>query len=377
MFSTTSIEIHPVQTKAELRAFINLPWKIYKGETTWIPPLISEVKKTLDKNSNPFFHHSEAEYYLAFQHGEVVGRIAAIVNNNHNDFHNEKTGFFGFFESIDNQEVADLLFSAAAQWLREKHMKIMRGPMNPSTNDTIGFLVDAFDSSPVIMMTYNPAYYLTIAENFGFKKSMDVYSYWMDSAQPLPEKAIRVAERVRKKSGLTFRSVNMKKFWDEVALIKEIYNTAWSYNWGFVPMTDDEFHHLAQNLKTTVDPDLAFIAEYDGKPVGFCLTLPDFNQALKKINGRLLPFGIFKLLYYAKKIKQARVITMGVIKGYQLRGIDSLFYLETYRRGIAKGYKGAEFSWILENNVMMNRAAQMIGGRIYKTYRIYDYVLEV
>ena len=372
MFSKTSIEIHPVQTKAELRAFINLPWKIYKGRTTWIPPLISEEKKTLDKNSNPFFQHSEAEYYLAFQHGEVVGRIAAIVNHNHNDFHNEKTGFFGFFESIDNQEVADLLFSAAAQWLCEKRMKIMRGPMNPSTNDTIGFLVDAFNSSPVIMMTYNPMYYLTLAENFGFKKSMDVYSYWMDSMQPLPEKAIRVAERVRKKAGLTFRSVNMKKFWDEVALIKEIYNTAWSYNWGFVPMTDDEFHHLAENLKTTVDPDLAFIAEYNGKPVGFCLTLPDFNQALKKINGRLLPFGIFKLLYYAKKIKQARVITMGVIKEYQLRGIDSLFYLETYRRGIAKGYNGAEFSWILENNVMMNRAAQMIGGRIYKTYRIYD-----
>jgi len=375
MDNVSNFEIHPVQTKKEFRNFIKLPWKIYKGNEYWVPPLISEEKKLLNKDLNPFFQHSEAEYFLAFKDGQIIGRIAAIVNYNHNDFHNEKTGFFGFFECIDEQEVANLLFSAAADWLRSKNMKIMRGPMNPSTNETIGFLVDAFDSSPQIMMTYNPPYYLDLSEKYGFKKSMDLYAYWMDSAQPLPEKLLRVAERVRKKAQLSFRSINMKNYWDEVKLIHEIYNTAWSYNWGFIPMSKEEFHHLAKDLKTTVETELAFIAEFDGKPVGFCLTLPDFNQALKKINGRLFPFGLLKLLYYSKKIDQIRVITMGVVKEYQKRGIDSLFYLETYRRGVAKGYKGAEFSWVLENNTMMKRAAEMMGGKIYKTYRIYDYNL--
>ncbi len=375
MPSSKNIAIRPVRTPSELRSFIKLPWKIYRGNDYWVPPLISEEKKLLDIHSNPFFEHSEAQFYLAKLDGEVVGRIAAMVNHNHNEFHNERTGFFGFFECIDNQEAADGLFAEAVEWLRGKKMDTMRGPMNPSTNDTIGFLVDAFDASPQIMMTYTHPYYLALAENFGFKKSMDVYAYWMSSSQPLPEKPLRVAERVRKKTQLTFRSLNMKKFWDEVELLHEIYNTAWSYNWGFVPMTNAEFHHLAKHLKSVADPDLAFIAEFDGKPIGFCLTLPDFNQALKKLNGRLFPIGIFKLLYYARKVSRARVITMGVIKEYQKRGIDALFYLETYRRGVAKGYEGAEFSWILENNVMMKRTAEMMGGKIYKTYRIYDFSL--
>ena len=371
----SEVEIRAVHTKRELNAFIKLPWKIYDGNPQWVPPLIASEKETLNKDKNPFFQHSEGEYFLAYKHGEIVGRIAALVNHNHNSFHNEKTGFFGFFESTNDQSVADALYEAAAEWIRERGMNIMRGPMNPSTNDTIGFLVDAFEYSPVIMMTYSPKYYLDLAEQFGFKKSMDVYAYWMNSTQPVPDKLVHVVEHLRKKQNIIFRDINMKKFWDEVDIIKQIYNDAWSRNWGFVPMTDDEFHHLAVDLKSTIEPDLVFVAEYNDKPVGFCLTLPDLNQALKKINGRLLPFGLIKLMYYAKKVNQARVITMGVIKECQRRGIDALFYYETYKRGVAKGYRGAEFSWVLENNVMMNRAAQMMGGRVYKTYRIYDYKL--
>ncbi len=369
------VVVRPVQSRRDLSSFVKFPWQIYRGNPYWVPPLIADVKKLLDRQKNPFFLHSQAEYFLAERDGSTAGRIAAIVNDNHNQFHNEKTGFFGFFECVDDQEVADALFEAAASWLRSKGMEIMRGPMNPSTNDTIGLLLDAYDRPPLIMMTYNPPYYVQLVDRFGMAKVMDVYAYWMDATQPLPEKLIRVTEKVRKKEGLTFRSINMKEFWAEVDRIHQIYNKAWSYNWGFVPMTTEEFHHLAKDLKTVVDPDLAFIAEMHGQPVGFCLTLPDFNQALHKINGRLLPFGIFKLLYYARKIDQARVITMGVIREYQKRGIDSLFYLETYRRAVAKGYKGGEFSWVLENNTMMRRTAEMMGGRIYKTYRIYDYKL--
>ncbi|MDZ7385237.1 MAG: N-acetyltransferase [candidate division KSB1 bacterium] len=367
--------VRPVASRRDLDRFVKLPWSIYRGNPYWVPPLIVDVKKLLDRKKNPFFQHSEAEYFLAERDGLVVGRIAAIVNDNHNKFHNEKTGFFGFFECINDQEVANALFDAAASWLRNKGMEIMRGPMNPSTNDTIGLLLDAYDKPPVIMMTYNPPYYVDLVNGYGMTKVMDVYAYWMDASQPLPEKLIRVTEKVRTKEGLQFRSINMKDFWGEVDRIHQIYNKAWSYNWGFVPMTTEEFHHLAKDLKSVVDPDLAFIAEMNGQPVGFCLTLPDFNQALHKINGRLLPFGIFKLLYYARKIDQARVITMGVIREYQKRGIDGLFYLETYRRAVAKGYKGGEFSWVLENNVMMRRTAEMMGGKIYKTYRIYDYKL--
>jgi GNAT superfamily N-acetyltransferase len=369
------VEIRVVKTKKDLNRFIKLPWTIYKGNQYWVPPLIMDMKKILSRDKNPFFKHSESEYFLALRRGDVVGRIAALVNDNHNEFHKEKTGFFGFFECIEDQDVANALFQNAADWIRSRGMDTMRGPMNPSTNDTIGFLVDAFDSGPVVMMTYNPPYYLGLAEDFGCKKSMDVYAYWFNAADPLPEKLLRVAERVQKKAGLEFRSINMKDFWGEVDKIHQVYNDAWSYNWGFVPMTDEEFHHLAKDLKPTVDPDLAFIAEFDGKPVGFCLTLPDYNQALKRINGRLFPFGLPKLLYYSRKIDQVRVITMGVIKEYQKRGIDALFYLETYRRGVAKGYKAGEFSWVLENNVMMNRTAELMGAKIYKTYRIYDYKL--
>ncbi|MCR4439049.1 MAG: N-acetyltransferase [bacterium] len=375
MSATASLVVRPVRTRRDLNRFVKLPWQIYRGNPSWVPPLIADVKKMLDREKNPFFQHSQAEYYLAERDGQTVGRIAAIVNDNHNQFHHEKTGFFGFFECVNDQQVADALFGAAASWLRGKGMEVMRGPMNPSSNDTIGLLLDAYDLPPVIMMTYNPPYYVDLVNRYGMTKAMDVYAYWMDASQPLPEKLITVTEKVQKKEGLTFRSIDMKDFWAEVDRIHQIYNKAWSYNWGFVPMTTEEFHHLAKDLKTVVDPDLAFIAEMHGQPVGFCLTLPDFNQALHKINGRLFPFGLFKLLYYAKKIDRARVITMGVIREYQKRGIDGLFYLETYRRAVAKGYKGGEFSWVLENNVMMRRTAEMMGGRIYKTYRIYDYKL--
>jgi GNAT superfamily N-acetyltransferase len=368
-----TLTVHPVRNRRELKQFILFPWKVYKGDPNWVPPLIVDMKEMLDKKKNPFFLHSDAEFFLARRDGEVVGRIAAIQNNRHNEFHKEKTGFFGFFEVLRDYDAASALFDAAASWLKDRGLELMRGPANYSTNDTVGFLLEGFERPPVVLMTYNPPYYLDFCQRYGFQKAKDLYAYLMTSDQPLPEKAIRVAESLKRRENVEFRTVNMKRFWEEVELVFQIYNDAWSLNWGFVPLTREEIDHIAKQLKMILDPDLVLIALVNGEPAGFSLALPDINQALIKIrNGRLFPFGLPKLLWYMRKINGIRVFTMGVVRKYQKRGIDSLFYVETYRRGVAKGHRWGEFSWILEDNVMMNRAAESLGARVYKRYRIYD-----
>ncbi len=368
-----SVIVSKVESKADLMRFIKLPWKIYQDDANWVPPLIMDMKNLLNRQKNPFFEHSEAEYFLAHRDGEVVGRIAAIVNHNHNRFHNEQTGFFGFFESVDNAEVASTLFGAAEEWLRAKGMQALRGPMNFSTNDTCGLLCEGFDASPVIMMTYNPKYYLELVESCGFTRIKELYAYHFEHTMPMPERFVRLAQRTLADESIVFRTIDMKHFQREVGLVMEIYNDAWAANWGFVPMTEKEFEHLAKELKPVVDPDLVYIAEVNGEPAGFSLTLPDYNQILKDVNGRLFPFGIFKLLLNRKKITRVRVITLGVKKKFQhKRGLAPAFYYETYRRGIDKGYTLGEFSWILEDNVLMNRALQAMGAILYKKYAIYE-----
>ena len=368
-----TLSVEPVRDKRDLKAFIRFPWKVYRDDPNWVPPLIIDMKKMLDKSKNPFFRHSDAEYFLARRNGEVVGRIAAILNNRHNEYHKEKTGFFGFFEVLEDFEAASALFDTAAAWLKDRGMTLMRGPTNFSTNDTCGFLLEGFGKPPVILMTYNPRYYLEFSERYGFVKAKDLYAYFMSSDQPLPEKLVRISEHVRQREGLVFRTINMKRFWEEVETVFKIYNDAWSLNWGFVPLTKEETYHIAKDLKQIVDPDLVLIAEVKGEPAGFSLALPDVNQALIKVrDGRLFPFGLPKLLWYMRKVNGVRVFTMGVVRKFQKRGIDALFYVETYRRGTGKGHRWGEFSWILEDNVMMNRAAQALGARVYKKYRIYE-----
>ena len=367
-----SVTIRPVHSKKDLKTFILFPWEIYKNDPNWVPPLITSEKNLLDTSKNPFYHHSEAQYFLAYKDGDVVGRIAAIVNHNHNEFHDEKTGFFGFFESINDESVSQALFDSAESWIREKGMDRMRGPMNPSTNDSCGLLVDPFDSSPVFMMTYNPPYYLELYNKANLKKSKDLYAYYMDTSVPISDKIKRISEIVRKKNKLTIRSVKMKELRKELDILKEVYNDAWSKNWGFIPMTDEEFDHLAKELKQIVMPELAMFAYIEDDPVGFSLALPDINQALRKINGRLFPTGLIKLLWHSRKIDFLRVIIMGTRKKYRKLGVDAVFYYETYKRGVEKGFKRGEFSWILEDNYPMRHSMENWGATIYKTYRIYD-----
>lgn len=369
-----SITIRQVSSKSDLNRFIRFPWKIYKGNPNWVPPLIIDMKTRLSPKKNPYFAHSRAKYFLAYRNSEIVGRIAATVNVNYNKFHNENIGFFGFFESIDDQAVADSLFEAAANYLREEKADAMRGPANFSSNDDWGLLFDGFDKPPVVLMPYNPRYYIGLLEGYGFIKAMDLYAYWMDKHE-MTNRLIRTAELLKKRSKILFRKIDIARFREEVELVRQIYNAAWEKNWGFVPMTEREFDHIAKDMKLILDPELVIIAEDKGKPVGFSLGLPNINQALIHLNGRLFPTGLFKLLHYKKKIHQVRVLTMGVIPEYRNRGIDAVFYYETFKNGTAKGYDSGEFSWVLENNEAMNKAASNMGAKLYKTYRIYEYNL--
>lgn len=369
-----SIVIREIKSKKDLGRFIKFPWKVYDGDPNWIPPLIIDIKTRLNPAKNPYFKHSEAKCFIAEKNGDIIGRIAATVNNNHNKTHDEKTGFFSFFECFDDQETANSLFDAAAEYLRNKGLDTMRGPANFSSNDDWAMLVEGFDKPPLLMMTYNPEYYIRLAENYGFKKKMDLLAYYMTKDE-ITERLIRTAELIRKRTKITIRTLDMKNFWDEVDKIMEVYNSAWLKNWGFVPMTKEEIKHLAKDLKMIVNPEIFLIAEADGKPVGFSMALPDANQAIKLADGRLFPFGIIKMMRELKKIKTLRVLSMGVIPEYRNRGIDAVFYYETFKRGTKCGFDSGEFSWILETNEMMNRAAQNMGAKIYKTYRIFDYKL--
>ena len=366
-----SIQIEIIRSPRQLREFFGLAYRLYKNDPNWVAPLLGDTKKLLDPKRHPFFDHAQMTRLLARKNGRVVGRICAIDDRAHVEYWQESVGMFGFFECENDLDAAKTLIEAAAKWLQPRGLNFLRGPLNPSTNESCGLLIDGFDSPPMIMMTYNPPYYAELLERAGLSKIKDLYAYKLTQEDITP-RLLKAAAALRLRVKVKIRPINVKDIRSEIERVRFIYNSAWSKNWGFVPMTRAEFDYTANDLKRILDPALAFIAEDGDKPVGFSLALPDLNVALKKINGRLFPFGLVRLLYYAKKIHQARVITTGVIEEYRGRGIDTLFYLETFERGTKAGYPWAETSWILEDNVAMNKAMEMMGGKIYKRYRIYQ-----
>lgn len=367
-----NVLISAVQSKTDWKQFVMFPYHLYRRNPFWVPPLISDQKKLLNFDRNPFFSHASGCFFLARSGKRIVGRIAALVDDLHNEIHHEKTGFFGFFAVENDYETAAALLDAAKNWVRARGMKQFRGPVNPSQNEDCGLLIDAFDSPPVIMMPYNPEYLVRFMDRYGLKKAVDLFAYLLDGTKPQPPKLVRVAESVAKKPGVVIRPIDMKRFFEEARMIWQVYNTAWAGNYGFVPMTEEEFSSLANHLKQVVVPDLALMAEIHGKPAGFSLSIPDVNQALIRLNGRLLPFGILKLLYYSRKIDKLRIIILGVLPEYRRTGVDALLYGHTWKNAVSRGYIKGEMSWILENNTMMNRSARMLGGKVYKTYRIYE-----
>ena len=377
MTTNGQLRIEPVTDKRGVTEFVKFPFRLYRGDPNWVPPLIEERLDFLDPKKNPFFEHARCQLFLARRGDELVGTIAAVVNDNHNTFHDEQTGSFGFFEAINDPGVADALLKAAEAWVRGQGMTVIRGPLNFSTNDEIGTLVDGFDEPPVVMMTYNPRYYPALIEGRGYAKAMDVYAYTVDLAEGLqnaPPKVFSVAEKAAQKEGIRVRKLDLRHLDEEVALLKQVYNRAWERNWGFVPMTDAEMEHLADGLKAILDPNLLFIAENaDGVPVGVSIGVPDIHQALRwSGGGHMWPFGLLKFLWYRRKVNQCRLLIMGMVPEYRGRGADAIFYVETARAALAHGYKRMEGSWILETNTMMNLILQRLGMQRYKTYRVYE-----
>jgi GNAT superfamily N-acetyltransferase len=357
---------------ASLREFIQLPWTVNAGDPHWVPPLRMQVRTLLDRDKHPFHRHAEVEYFLARRSGRVVGRIAAIVNHRHNEFHDERTGFFGFFEVLDDREAAAALLDAASGWLRERGMERVRGPMSFSTNEELGVLVEGFDHPPTILMTHNPPYYGPLLEGLGWEKAKDLLAFRHEGGEPT-ERLLRGSQRIAARAGVAIRTLDMKRFRQEVELIQDIYNSAWARNWGFVPMTEAEIAFMAKELRPVVDPELCLFAELEGKAVGFSLALPDVNVALKKLpSGRLLPFGWLRLLLEMRRIRSFRVITLGLRPGHQHSGIGAGLYLRTWSEGLRKGYTSAEASWILEDNLEMVQAVEKMGWYVYKRYRIYE-----
>ena len=371
----SAIEVVEVESASQLRRFIAYPNALYKDNPNYVAHLTSERLEFFDFKKNPFYRSAKAKLFLAKQNGQIAGRIATCVNFNHNEFHGEQTGFFGFFDCPDNYEIASMLLKVAMITLKREGMEKMRGQMSFSTNHECGFLIEGFDSPPVVMMPYNQPYLPKLAERFGLKKAMDLLAYKLTSDEPIPERIQTVADRIRRRTGITLRSINMSDFDNEARRINSIYRDAWEKNWGFVPMTEEEFFHMARQLKQIVDPNLVIIAEHEGKPVAFSLAVPDVNQALIHLNGKLLPVGLLKLLWHTKirnKINGARIIMLGVMPRFQKRGIDSMLYVATYQRGVERGYAWAELSWILETNDLMRRGVEQLGAKIYKRYRIVE-----
>jgi GNAT superfamily N-acetyltransferase len=373
------LQLKLVELKSDWKNFIDLPWSIYKGDSNWVPPLKIAVRDILDVKKNPFFKHAYMNPIIAYEDGKCVGRIVGVIDEAHNKYHEEKTVFFGFFEAIDNQKLANALLDEVAKWGKSKGMTTLRGPMNPSTNHECGLLVEGFLDPPTVMMTYNPLYYLKLLENWGLSKSKDLMAYIIDSKRPFSERLMAQSEKLRQRGRVQFRTVNLSKWDQEVDMILDIYNDAWEKNWGFVPMNPEEFRHMAKDMKAIVDPELVLIAEVNGKPAGFGLALPDVNQVFHKVkDGQLFPTGLVKLLWHLKgpmrkkTINRCRILTLGIKQEYRELGIGAMLYAEYVKRGPAGGYPIGEASWILEDNLPMNKALTMMAGERTKVYRIYD-----
>jgi GNAT superfamily N-acetyltransferase len=366
------VQVETARTRKELREFVLFPEKLYRGDARWVAPLRSDVDKTFDSARNPFFDHGEIVPLLARRSGRVVGRIAAIRNTLHESFHRESVGFFGFFECENDPEAAAALVAAAAGHARSWGLSLLRGPVNPDTNGDCGLLVDGFGEAPMVMMSHARPYYDSLLRGCGLEKARDLVAYIVEE-NPSLERFARVAALVaRRRPSIRVRRIDMRRLEDEVARFKKVYNRAWEKNWGFVPMTDIEVDHMARELRRVIDPGFVVFAEENGEPIGVALALPDFNQAIRHARGRLFPVGWIPVLWHSRRIRQVRVLALGLVPEAKGRGVDVLLYNALYSRWVELGYRRAELSWILEDNLLMRAPLESIGGRVYKTYRIYE-----
>jgi GNAT superfamily N-acetyltransferase len=368
----SSSVVRRVDSRRGLAEFIRFPRRLYRSSPSFVPHLDMERKSFFNPSKNPFFSHAEAAFFLASSRGgETVGRVSAHIDHHFNEIHGGRTGHFGFFDSVEDEETAGLLLEAAAGFLRERGMTSVIGPLNFTTNDEVGVLVEGFEGIPFLMMPYNFPYYGALLQGCGLEKAMDVYAYYLTYSGEAPAFVRKLGGRIRKSRQISIRHLNLKRFTEELGLLKKIYNDAWEKNWGFVPLTDRQIDYLAGDLKPLVNPELVYFAFVRDEPAGFFMALPDYNLLFRDMGGRLLPFGIFRLLMGRKKINRLRVLTMGVAKKFRHLGVEMVMIDEIYRRGPENGFSFGELSWVLENNEVMNRIARRLCGDPYRTYRIY------
>ncbi len=365
------MDVVPVEGPSDLRSFIQLPYDHYRRSPYWVAPLPSDELVRLTPGKNPYFEHAEAGYFLARDAGKIVGRVAASVDRNYDSFQDEKQATFGFFEAT-SAEAAKALIAAAEAWSRSKGAEVLRGPMSFTTNDECGLLVEGFDRRPVLLMPYNPPEYAGWIEAAGLAKAKDLYSFRCPVPDVLPPAYARIASRAHLQEGLTTRPINMRRFDEELEHVKVIYNSAWEKNWGFVPMTDREIDHMAAQLKPVVKAELIRFAEIDGRVVAFALCVPDANIALQKVKGKLFPFGIFKLLWSLPRVREFRVMALGIGTGLRRKGIAPLLIAELAGETKRLGYTSCDIGWILEDNVAVHDMSQVMGGVRSSVYRIYE-----
>jgi hypothetical protein len=373
---STDIQIVPLsRSPRDVLRFLSVSYGIYRDDPHWVAPLLMDLRKVFT-DANPLFEHAMMQLWLATRGGQDVGRIAGIIDHHHNRVAKDPAAFFGFFESVNDPAVSRRLFETVFAWTRQAGLRRVLGPMNPTSNDECGLLVEGFDSPPVIMMTYNPRYYLPLVEAEGLRKAKDLLAYHMDLAKIPMDRLSRIAAKIKQRNpNLAFRPVRRKTLQQDLVKVKEVYNAAWQDNWGFVPMTDAEVDFMAARLKPLLMEGLIWLTEAGAEPVGFLLALPDYNVALQPLRGRLLTprvLGFIPYLLGWKCPPRTRVITLGVKEKYRAKGLESAMLIEGLKVGIEAGVRESEASWILEDNLAMCRVLEAIGGRPYKTYRLYE-----
>lgn len=373
----SDLRICEVNGRRLREAFVRFPWSVYRSDPCWVPPLLIERRDFINPRLHPFYLHGAATALLAFRGNQPVGRVLVSDDPNYNREHGSNLGCFGMFESIDDEYVAQALIDAAADWLRSRGRDTIRGPIDYSLNYPCGLLIDGFDTPPRIMMNHNPRYYERLLMSCGLTKVKDLYAWWFDDSHDMLAVWGRRAERLAARGRVQVRPLRFDDLDAEIERCKTVYNAAWERNWGFVKMTDAEFHEMAKHLKLIAIPELLLLAEVDGEPVGVSLTLPDLNEAIRPLNGRLfpwgLPLGLLRLYRNRRRVKAARLMALGILEPFRRRGVAELLILRTLEYGKHRvGFTGAELSWTLEDNDLINRTIEAVGGRRYKTYRIYE-----
>jgi GNAT superfamily N-acetyltransferase len=369
------IQVRPAQGPKDLERFIEFQYELHRDLPHWVPPLRVERREFLDPGKNPLFEYAQVQCFLATRGGKVAGTIAAVRNERYGQFHPEEAhvGFFGLFECVDDPGVAGALFGAALEWLGAQGYTVARGPVNLTTNDVLGLLVDGFDDDNTLMMPYNPPYYANLFEGAEFRKAKDLFAYYLDATQ-YGGRLDAVADHLMRGGHIKLRRVDLKNLRTELEFIRSAYNQAWARNWGFVPWTDRELDYIAKELKPLVDPPLALVAEHDGVPAGMIVSIPDANEAIKPTHGDLFPLGILKVLWRLKvrRCRRLRTIMMGVLPEVRRKGLDLLMIQRTIQEGQRLGYHGSELSWILEDNEALLSPLRQMGCQHTKTYRVYD-----